>query len=222
MPLNVILFGPPGSGKGTVSEKLIRDFGLHHISAGDLLRAEVERHTAVGRQCAAIIAEGNLIPDSIVIDLVCKVLESPVVKERGALLDGFPRTLQQAQEIHRRGYIFDVMVVLDVDGEKLLRRCLSRRLDPVTGKVYNLLSNPPPPEVVDRLQIRSDDTRAKHNRRMEIYYEQKNALVSFYRNIILEVDGNPPMKYVYYEIKRNFLELIRAKNKYKNFQISNL
>lgn len=201
MPLRIILFGAPGSGKGTLSERLVRDYGFVHLSAGDLLRDEVARKTPLGRQCAAIMAEGNLIPDELVVSLVCNRLRIPEVEERGVLLDGFPRTLRQAEELSKHGFTFDSMIFLNVDGVVLLERCLQRRLDPVTGKVYNLKSDPPPPGIVQRLQIRSDDTKEKHERRMKIYERQKQALISHYNNIILEIDANPGIDSVYENLR---------------------
>ncbi|CCW60005.1 unnamed protein product [Phytomonas sp. EM1] len=201
MPLKVILFGAPGSGKGTISECLVRDYGFYHISAGELLRREVEKRSPLGLRCAALMSAGELIPDELIIDLVCQVLKSPVVKDKPVLLDGFPRTLKQARELSNRGFNFDIMFYLRVDRDVLLERCLCRRQDPVTKKIYNILNDPPPPEIVDRLQIRSDDTREKHNRRMNIFFKQKEDLVRYFLDILMEVDANSSVKDVYKKIK---------------------
>ncbi|KAG5463961.1 hypothetical protein LSCM1_00137 [Leishmania martiniquensis] len=196
MPLFIILFGAPGSGKGTVSNLLVKQYGFVHLSAGNLLREEVRKRSPLGLQCAAIMSEGSLIPDELVIDLVCHRLRKPDVQERGILLDGFPRTLRQAEELSTRGFKFDMMIFLNVSPVVLLERCLSRRVDPVTGRIYNLKSDPPPPNIVDRLQIRSDDTREKHERRMQIYNNQKASLIGHYSNIIVEVDADPEIQIV--------------------------
>eukprot|EP00796_Vickermania_ingenoplastis_P005045 gene5045-3634_t len=214
MPLNVIIFGAPGSGKGTASEFLVKNYGFVHCSAGDLLRDEVKRKTRLGRKAAAIMAEGSLIPDELVIDLICNRLRHPSVRARGVLLDGFPRTLKQAQELSKRGFEFDAMIFLNVPSSVLLDRCLCRRLDPITGKIYNLKSDPPPPEVVDRLQIRSDDTKEKHNHRMKIFEKQKKALIEHYSDIVIEFDADLPIM----EVSRNIqkaLDKVAEKNKYK-------
>lgn len=213
MGLFIILFGAPGSGKGTVSEQLVKQYGFVHLSAGNLLREEVRKKSPLGLQCSAIMAEGNLIPDELVVNLVCDRLSEPNVEACGVLLDGFPRTLRQAQELTRRGFQFDAMVFLDVSPDVLLNRCLSRRLDPVTGKIYNLQSDPPPADIVDRLQIRSDDTKEKHERRMQIYNEQKSALVEHYRDIIVEIDADPPIKTVFRSLRKELNARLRQKNK---------
>lgn len=212
MPLNVIIFGAPGSGKGTASEFLVKNYGFVHCSAGDLLRDEVKRKTPLGRKAAAIMAEGSLIPDELVIDLVCNRLRHPSVKACGVLLDGFPRTLKQAEELTKRGFHFDCMIFLNVDAEVLLDRCLCRRLDPITGKIYNLKSDPPPPEIMDRLQIRSDDTKEKHYHRMKIFEKQKKALIEHYSSITVEFNANVPILDVYRSIREE-LDKINAKKK---------
>ncbi|KAG5464696.1 hypothetical protein GH5_00142 [Leishmania sp. Ghana 2012 LV757] len=202
MPLFVILFGAPGSGKGTVSNLLVKQNGFVHLSAGNLLREEVRKKSPLGLQCAAIMSEGSLIPDELVIDLVCNRLRESDVQERGTLLDGFPRTLRQAEELSARGFKFDIMIFLNVSPEILLERCLSRRVDPVTGRIYNLKSDPPPPHIVDRLQIRSDDTKEKHERRMQIYNNQKATLIAHYSDIIVEVDADPEINIVFNELEK--------------------
>ncbi|KAK7199843.1 adenylate kinase [Novymonas esmeraldas] len=202
MPLFVILFGAPGSGKGTVSDLLVKQYGFVHLSAGHLLREEVRKRSPLGLECAAIMAEGNLIPDELVVDLVCNRLKEPTVQQNGVLLDGFPRTLRQAQDLSTRGFRFDMLIFLDVSPDILLDRCLSRRVDPVTGRTYNLKSDPPPPEIVDRLQIRSDDTKEKHERRMQIYNKQKESLMTHYSPIIVEVNADPAIKEVFKALRK--------------------
>lgn len=211
MPLNVIIFGAPGSGKGTASEFLVKNYGFVHCSAGDLLREEVKRKTPLGLKAAAIMAEGSLIPDELVIDLICNRLRHRSVRARGVLLDGFPRTLKQAEELTKRGFQFDAMIFLNVSPAVLLDRCLSRRLDPITGKIYNLKSDPPPPEIIDRLQIRSDDTKEKHNHRMKIFEKQKNALVQHYKSITIEFDADAPILEVYRRIKTGLDKILLEK-----------
>ncbi|KAG5465434.1 hypothetical protein CUR178_00137 [Leishmania enriettii] len=210
MPLFVILFGAPGSGKGTVSNLLVKQNGFVHLSAGNLLREEVRKKSPLGLQCAAIMSEGSLIPDELVIDLVCNRLRESDVQERGTLLDGFPRTLRQAEELSARGFKFDIMIFLNVSPEILLERCLYRRVDPVTGRIYNLKSDPPPPHIVDRLQIRSDDTKEKHERRMQIYNNQKATLIAHYSDIIVEVDAGPAINIVFNALEKTIRKRLQS------------
>ncbi|CCW67022.1 unnamed protein product [Phytomonas sp. Hart1] len=201
MQLKIIVFGAPGSGKGTISERLVCDYGFYHISAGELLRNEVEKRSPLGLQCAALMSAGELIPDKLMIDMICQVLKGSPVKDKPILLDGFPRTLKQAKELTIRGFNFDIMFYLRVDRDALLERCLSRRQDPVTKKIYNIMIDTPPPEILDRLQIRSDDTKEKHNRRMNIFLKQKEDLARYYFDILMEVDANSSVEEVYKKIK---------------------
>ncbi|KAG5490005.1 hypothetical protein JKF63_00124 [Porcisia hertigi] len=209
MPLFIILFGPPGSGKGTVSNELVKQYGFVHLSAGNLLREEVCKKSPLGLRCAAIMSEGNLIPDQVVADLVCNRLNDEAVAKRGILLDGFPRTLPQAEALRARGLKFDMLIFLNVSSDILLARCLSRRLDPLTGRIYNLESAPPPPDIVGRLQIRCDDTKEKHERRMEIYNCQKAALMAHYSDIIVEIDASPRINAVLDSLQKEIDKRLR-------------
>ncbi|GET93201.1 adenylate kinase, putative [Leishmania tarentolae] len=210
MPLFIMLFGPPGSGKGTVSHLLIKEYGFVHLSAGDLLREEVLKKSPLGLKCAGLMSEGSLIPDDVVVELVCNRLRETAAQKKGILLDGFPRTLRQAEELTTRGFKFDMMIFLDVSPEILRDRCLSRRIDPATGRIYNLKSDPPSPEIVDRLQIRPDDTKEKHERRMQIYNSQKETLMAHYSDIIVEIDGDPEIEVVYKEVQKKINERLQG------------
>ncbi|ESL07436.1 adenylate kinase [Trypanosoma rangeli SC58] len=213
--MNLLLFGAPGCGKGSMSVALERDFGLLHISAGDLMREEVEKETPVGRQVAVLMNEGHLIPDELIVSIVINRVQQPNVKGRGVLLDGFPRTLRQAQALAKSGFRIDAVIFINVDPKMLEERCLQRRLDPVTGRIYNLKSDPPPESIMGRLLIRSDDTREKHQRRMKIYRKQKKALMKHYEAVIIEVDGNPPLPEVYTMVRAKLASFLNAKTKSK-------
>lgn len=219
MPINVLLFGAPGSGKGTISELLVNNYGFVHISPGNLLREEVRNQTPLGLQCASIMSTGNLIPDELVVDIVCSRLTKPEVYTRGVLLDGFPRTLRQAMALVNRGFKVDVLIMLNVKPQLLLDRCLQRRIDPITNKIYNIVSDPPPPEIVHRLQIRSDDTKERHERRMAIYEKQKLALMQHFKDVIVNVDASPSVILVYKQVSEAINSQIRKKNKGKHVKI---
>lgn len=210
MSLKLLIFGPPGSGKGTLSELLAEDYGFVHLSAGSLLRDEVDRKTPIGVECAGIMASGNLIPNRVVVDLVMLRLEDPKMQQNGVLLDGFPRTLRQATELTQRNFALDAMIHLQVDDSVLADRCLQRRIDPVTGRIYNIKTDKPPENIVERLQIRSDDTREKHAHRMLIYRKQRSDLVTYYRDIIIQVDANAGVRNVYQHLKKDIDQIIAA------------
>ncbi|RNE97151.1 adenylate kinase [Trypanosoma conorhini] len=197
-----------------MSVALEREFGLLHLSAGDLLREEVERGTPLGREVAVLMNEGHLIPDELIVNIMINRVQKPDAK-KGVLLDGFPRTLRQAQALTESGLHIDAVIFINVDPKLLEERCLLRRLDPVTGRIYNLKSDPPPESIMNRLLIRSDDTREKHQRRMKIYREQKEALMKHYEGVIIEVDGNPPLPVVYAMVRASIAPLWNAKVKSK-------
>lgn len=153
---------------------------------------------------------GNLIPDELVIDLVCDRLNTPQAKERGVLLDGFPRTLHQAVQLTKRAFKLDILIFLNVSPQSLLDRCLSRRVDPLTGRIYNLKSDPPPVQIMDRLQIRSDDTKEKHDHRMRVYQKQKSALMTHFKEITVEIDADQPIPAVYKRVRHAINTEIRT------------
>jgi adenylate kinase len=199
MPLNLIIVGPPGSGKGTLCENISRDFHLVHLSGGELLREEVTRKTALGLEAFEYMKQGKLIPDDTMVRLMMKKATEPAAQKHGILLDGFPRTLKQAQAITAAGMKIDAVIVLDVSDKSLLERSAGRRVDPVTGEVYHLKFKPPPPQVVDRLIIRPDDTEEKQLFRMKIYKDQRDPLLVHFKDLILMVNADQPIPTVYKE-----------------------
>ncbi|KAK1288672.1 hypothetical protein QJS10_CPB19g00648 [Acorus calamus] len=177
-PLKVMISGAPASGKGTQCEMLVEKYGLVHISTGDLLRAEVSSGTKIGIKVKEFMENGSLVPDEIVTDIVKSRISKPDVKERGWLLDGYPRTAAQAQSLERLGIRPDICVVLDVPDQILVDRCVGRRLDPVTRKIYHVEYDPPESEEVNvRLIIRPDDTVEK----VEINIPELNPEMDVYR-----------------------------------------
>lgn len=207
MPLNLIIVGPPGSGKGTLCENISRDFHLMHLSGGELLREEVSRKTPLGLEAFEYMKQGKLIPDETMVKLMLKKATEPAAQKFGILLDGFPRTLNQAQAITAAGLKIDAVIVLDVSDKSLLERSAGRRVDPVTGEVYHLKFKPPPPQVVHRLIIRPDDTEEKQLFRMKIYKDQRDPLVVHFKDLVLSVNADQPIPKVYKE----FLHLLKER-----------
>jgi adenylate kinase len=177
-PLRIILAGAPASGKGTQAARIREEFGVVHISTGDILRAALKARTPLGLEAEAYMTSGRLVPDRLVVDLVCERLMQPDCRKQGWLLDGFPRTASQAVAIKRRGLLPSHFIYLVVPDEILLERITDRRTDPVTGTIYHLKFNPPPndPEILARLQHRADDTLESASVRLQQFHRNNKAV----------------------------------------------
>ena len=169
---NIIIFGAPGSGKGTQSDKIIAEFGVAHISTGDVLRSEINAQTDLGRTASTYIQEGKLVPDSLIIDMLAKKLDK-LVKEittsegnmlLGVIFDGFPRTIAQAEALDKmleeRGEKVNVVIGLEVDDKELIKRIVER------GKTSG----------------RADDNEETAKKRLDTYYAQTLPLKKFYED----------------------------------------
>ncbi|XP_065013869.1 probable adenylate kinase 5, chloroplastic isoform X2 [Musa acuminata AAA Group] len=179
-PLKVMISGAPASGKGTQCQMLVEKYGLVHISTGDLLRAEVSSGTEIGKKAKEYMDTGMLVPDEIVTDMVVSRLSQKDVREKGWLLDGYPRSSSQAGSLERMKIRPDIFIVLEVPDEILIDRCVGRRMDPVSGKIYHLKNFPPETEEISaRLITRTDDTQEKvdGNRPREIVFQEIDALL---------------------------------------------
>lgn len=159
---NIIIFGAPGSGKGTQSDKIIAEFGVEHISTGDVLRAEIKAGTELGKVAASYINDGNLVPDSLIIDILASVLDSKGKDIEGVIFDGFPRTIPQAEALDKmlkeRGEEVSVVIGLEVDDDELVKRIVAR------GKTSG----------------RADDNEETAKKRLDTYYAQTLPLKDFY------------------------------------------
>ncbi len=162
--LNIVIFGAPGSGKGTQSEKIIAKYGLFHISTGDVLRGEMKNGTELGKIAEGYISKGQLVPDSLIIDMLAKVLDSNEEAKGGVIFDGFPRTIAQAEALNtmlaERGTEVTAVVGLEVEESELIDRLLKR------GQVSG----------------RSDDNLETIKSRLEVYHSQTTPLKDFYVN----------------------------------------
>ena len=188
----VILLGPPGAGKGTQAGALCARYGIPPISTGDMLRQAQAAGTALGKDAARYMSAGQLVPDSVVIGLVGERIAAADCKP-GFLLDGFPRTLAQAQALDEllrdRQCNLDAVLQLDVPRTLLVERAVLRRTDKATGKIYHLKYNPPPEGA--ELTHRSDDQEDKVNKRLDDFERVTTALIPYYqaRNLLRCVDG---------------------------------
>eukprot|EP01026_Neomeris_dumetosa_P041465 TRINITY_DN3436_c0_g2_i1.p2 TRINITY_DN3436_c0_g2~~TRINITY_DN3436_c0_g2_i1.p2 ORF type:complete len:284 (+),score=39.14 TRINITY_DN3436_c0_g2_i1:125-976(+) len=194
--LKVMIVGAPAAGKGTQCAEIIKQYGLVHISVGDLLRAEVEAGTAAGSKAKGFMDAGQLVPNEVVVEMVVNRLAQDDVQQKGWLLDGYPRSESQAAAIEKEGIRPDVFLVIDVPDELLIERVVGRRSDPETGEIYHLKFKPPPADIVDRLIQRSDDTEEKVRTRLQVYKDNTAGVTQYYTNEIVTIDGNKPIEEV--------------------------
>jgi adenylate kinase len=190
----LILFGPPGAGKGTQAQRLSLMRDLRHVSTGDLLRAARSAGTPVGREADAYMSSGRLVPDDVVNRLVAGALEEESYGD--VLLDGYPRTMEQAEwlmsDLASHGADVDAVLSLKVPEDDIVRRLSGRRTDSESGAIYHVDFNPPPPEVpAERLVQRDDDRPEAIRKRLDVYREETAPLEAFFRRNarVLDVDG---------------------------------
>nr|CCC93309.1 putative adenylate kinase [Trypanosoma congolense IL3000] len=196
---NIIIAGPPASGKGTQCEAIARRFGVVHISTGELIRSEVSAGTEEGRELEEYMESGELVPDCLVTKLLFRRLQQSDVRQRGWLLDGFPRSSSQVAELEKNLINPHIFIILNLPDEAVYARIENRLTDPFTGKVYNLLSNPPPKnnkELCERLVRRADDNREAVARRLEVYREEISHLTRHYGSVMHVIDGAQPVQKV--------------------------
>ena len=195
--MNLLLFGAPGTGKGTQSSFLISHYKLYHISTGDLFRKALGEKTPLGLKAQSYMDKGELVPDSIVISLIEEVLAD--IKS-GFILDGFPRTLDQAEALDslmkKMSLALDKVLYLNVPEPILIERIVGRRVAEKSGYVYHVKFNPPQKEGIcdrsgEKLIHRSDDKEEVVVQRLKAYREQTEPLIEYYRekNILFELNG---------------------------------
>merc|ERR1719401_2479329 len=170
-------------------KSLARKYGYVHISTGDILRENVKNETDLGLQAKDFMDRGALVPSELIVDLVKDRLTKDDVKEKGCLLDGFPRAPDQAQAMVDAGLKVERFLLIKVPDDTLVERGCGRRLDPETGEIYHLKFKPPPEEVVDRLVHRSDDQEDKIRARLGAYHSQIDGILPFFDKVVVEVDG---------------------------------
>ncbi len=196
-----MIAGPPAAGKGTQCARIVDRWGLVHISAGDLLRAEVAAGTPAGARAKEFMDAGRLVPNEVVVDMVTARLAAPDAAERGWLLDGYPRSAEQADAIEAAGVRPDLFLLLDVPDDTLVARVTGRRTDPATGAIYHLTFNPPPAEALPRLVQRSDDTEEALRSRLETHHANVAAVVGYYQAVLAPVDGSGSMDDVFGQVE---------------------
>lgn len=197
--MHLILLGAPGAGKGTQGTQLADELGVPKIATGDILRAAVREGTELGRKAKQYMDAGELVPDEVILGLVRDALADERARD-GAIFDGFPRNVSQAESLGRileeAGRTLDAVVVLEVPDEIIVERMSGRRTDPDTGEVYHVRHNPPPAEIAGRVVQRPDDREETVRHRLGVYSEQTQPLIEHYERSgvpVHRVDGTEPI-----------------------------
>ncbi|NMC70874.1 MAG: adenylate kinase [Myxococcales bacterium] len=213
---DLIFLGPPGAGKGTQARWIVEALGIPQISTGDMLRAARKAGTPLGRQADAYMSAGKLVPDEVVVGLVAERLREADCAG-GFLLDGFPRTIPQAEaldaELARHGRKVGMVVALEVEDEALVRRLSGRRTCTACNRIWHLEFDPPP--AADRcacggtLLQRDDDKEATIRNRLRVYHEQTAPLLAYYerQGVLRRVDGSGAAD----EVRRRVAEVVRGR-----------
>lgn len=210
---HLIIFGAPGSGKGTQSKKIEEKYGIRVLSTGDLLRAEVAAGSEIGNVCADIIAQGKF-PDNAILFKLIELFLDKNSDASGVLYDGFPRTVEQAEYLHnlikQRGEVIDTVINVDVDAQTLVKRISGRFSCAECGEIYNKYYKIPSVEGVcdvcnaQNFKVRADDNEDTVKTRMKMYEEATAPVLDFFRDLdlnIVMVDGMQSMDIVFHQIE---------------------
>jgi adenylate kinase len=209
--MNILIMGPAGAGKGTMSDLILKEYDIPHISTGDMLRENVRNQTDLGKEAKSYMDAGKLVPDDVINAMVEKRLQEPDC-QKGYLLDGFPRTLVQAEafkEIAAKiGKPVEHVIALDVDFEILKDRITGRRICPKCGSIFHIRTHAPKTEGIcdncgAELQQRKDDTVEQLTVRMDEYYKSTQPVIDFYRKdgVVTDVDAARSREEVFADIK---------------------
>ena len=209
--LDLILFGPPGAGKGTQAERLRRDFQLPFISTGEMLRANVKEGTELGRRAQEYMDAGDLVPDELIVAMVADRLQQDDAQD-GFILDGFPRTIEQAGALDKQladlGRRVTAALLIDVPDDEVIRRLAGRRVCVKTGHNYHVEFDPPKRDGVcdqdgSRLIQRDDDQPDVIRNRLRVYHEKTAPLIDYYdeQGLMRRIDGTRPAAEVHDHIR---------------------
>jgi len=206
--LRLVLFGAPGAGKGTQADLIEEKFGYLKISAGDLIRAEVASRSEIGRRVEDIVARGDLVPDEIIVTLIRDRVGRGDV-EKGYIMDGFPRTLNQAEELSKIPVDREIAILLNVDGDEVSRRLLSRWTCRACGAIFNEDNRPPRQtgicdECGGELYRRSDDNIETIRNRIQVYDRETRPVTDYYqrKGVLTEVDSSGSIEDVFARIEK--------------------
>jgi adenylate kinase len=215
--LNLVLLGPPGSGKGTQGERLNEDLRLPYYATGDILRAAVKEETELGKTAKGYMDAGDLVPDEVIVGVIAEALDSAEARD-GFILDGFPRTTPQAEALDRKlealGRAVNAVLLIDVSDDEVVRRLGGRRTCEENGHVFHVDFNPPKQEGVcdidgSQLIVRDDDKPEVIRKRLATYHEKTEPLVGYYdsRSVLRRIAGEEAPDAVEAEIRRTLSTL---------------
>ena len=208
--MKIIMLGAPGAGKGTQAKRIAQRYGIPHVSTGDIFRANIKNGTELGMKAKAYMDAGNLVPDEITIGMLLDRIHEADCK-KGYVLDGFPRTIPQAESLtaalKERGEKMDYAIDVDVPDENIINRMSGRRACLACGATYHIAYNPPKKEGVcdqcgEPLVLRKDDKPETVKNRLEVYHQQTQPLIDYYKKegILAQVDGTQNMDQVFEDI----------------------
>ncbi|MAV59361.1 MAG: adenylate kinase [Candidatus Marinimicrobia bacterium] len=215
--MKLLLLGPPGGGKGTQSKFLVNKFSIPQISTGDMLREHLKNNTSLGQKAQRFMDSGNLVPDDIILNMMENRFKKTDCK-KGYILDGFPRTLTQAEGLEKLlshlKQNLDLVIVINVDDDIIIDRMGGRRIHPASGRTYHIKFNPPKKNDIDditgeKLIIRIDDQEDTVKKRLEVYHSLTKPLINFYqsKDIISFINGENEIK----KVRRDIFHLIDTK-----------
>lgn len=209
MPVKIVLLGPPGAGKGTQAKSISNKYSIPHISTGDIFRKNISENTPLGIEAKSYMDNGQLVPDEVTINMVKDRLQQEDCKQ-GYLLDGFPRTVSQAEALkdflNQRDEALDASLLIEVPRDFILERMTGRRVCPSCGASYHIKFNP---AVDGKCELcgsdvvqRKDDTEETVKERLDVYEKQTQPLIDFYKNenLLLTVDGTQTINKVFENI----------------------
>ena len=206
--MKILLLGPPGGGKGTQSKFLMEQYNIPQISTGDMLRAHVKNNTSLGKKAKEFMDKGELVTDSLILDMM-EIRFKEQDCEKGFILDGFPRTIIQAQGLEKlfqkTNQKLDYVIVINVVDNDIVERMGGRRVHPQSGRTYHIKYNPPKKQNLDDktnepLIIRDDDKEKTVRNRLAVYHNQTKPLIEFYKDSVINIDGSQNIQSVKHSI----------------------
>ena len=206
--MNLLIMGLPGAGKGTQAAKIVEEFGVAHISTGDMFRAAMANQTEMGTLAKSFIDQGELVPDEVTNGIVKERLAQDDIKEKGFLLDGFPRTIEQAHSLDQilvdLGLELDGVINIEVDPSCLLERLSGRIIHRETGETYHKVFNPPADYKEEDYYQREDDKPETVKRRLDVNIAQGEPIIAHYRELglVSDIQGNQDIDDVFADVKK--------------------